>query len=154
MPFSEPETRALKKLYEKKSYKFSLDLHGYTNWIVLPSAPQLIYKEKASSRMTSVWKTWVDKVSESMSQILPEYKLKTAGALGDGGAFEDWAFWGAQSWSACIELSGPRKSLEEMNEEEKINAFKSFERYESFIAELIKTAYLLESANINLASLK
>ncbi len=152
--FSEPETRSLKTLHEKKSYKLALDIHGYTNWIVLPSSAQLVYKAKASSLMKSVWGNWFEKVSETVSKILPEYEIKTAGTLGDGGAFEDWTFWAGKSWSACLELSGPRKSIEEMSREERINTFRSFERYEIFIAELIQKAYSLSSSEFSLTAMK
>ena len=46
-----------------------------------------------------------------MEKLLPGYELKTAGGLGDGGAFEDFAFWQTQSLSFCLEMKSPRREI-------------------------------------------
>jgi hypothetical protein len=79
--------------------------------------------------------------------------LKTAGSLGDGGAFEDWAFWDARAWSACVELQGPNKTLAEMNPVEFKKTIKSFERYEIFLGQIIKNAFELDQGKVNLSSI-
>src|SRR5690606_28581648 len=40
--FSEPETTALKQLFTKQKYAAAVDVHGYINWIVAPSSPQVL----------------------------------------------------------------------------------------------------------------
>ena len=152
-PFSEPETRSLKKLFDKKKYKLALDVHGYTNWIVIPSAPGMIYKSKSSTLMKSVWREWGNTIRNAVETLLPEYEMKSAGSLGDGGAFEDWAFWDARSWSSCLELQGLNKSFEEMSLSESQKTITSFERYETFIVEVIKQAYQLEQNKVLLSQM-
>jgi hypothetical protein len=151
--FSEPETKSLRGLFLKKQYKMAIDVHGYTNWVVIPSPPRLVYKTQSTSVMKSLWSGWVKKMESTVSTLLPEYDLKTAGSLGDGGAFEDWAFWDARAWSACVELQGPNKPLSDMSPEELKTTMKSFERYELFLSQVIKNAFELDQEKVNLSSL-
>jgi hypothetical protein len=152
-PFSEPETRSLKKLFDLKKYKLAIDVHGYTNWVVIPSAPSMIYKSKSSATMKAVWKEWSSSIRNAVETLLPGYEVKSAGSLGDGGAFEDWAFWDARSWSACLELQGLNKPLVEMSPTEVQKTTASFERYEEFIVEMIKKAYQLDQNKVLLSDL-
>ena len=119
--FSEPETRAVKKLFEKRRYLAAVDIHGYLNWVVLPT------KLKESDR----YRTWVEAVSKH-ARVLPGYLTKVAGDLGDGGAFEDWAFWEQGSLAVCLEMRYPARFF---NFEKRIN-LDSFLSYESFIHRL------------------
>ena len=89
----------------------------------------------------------------AVETLLPGYEVKAAGTLGDGGAFEDWAFWDARSWSACLELQGLNKPISEMSLAEKQNTMTSFERYEDFIVDVIKKAYQLEQKKVLLSDL-
>ena len=47
---------------------------------------------------------WEKAVRRETAKQLPGYELKTAGELGDGGAFEDFAWWSGGSLAACLEL--------------------------------------------------
>lgn len=151
--FSEPETKSLRSLFTKKQYKMAIDVHGYANMVVIPSPPRLVYKAQSTSVMKSLWSDWVKKIESAVSNLLPDYDVKTAGSLGDGGAFEDWAFWDARAWSACVELQGPNKTLAEMNPVEFKMTIKSFERYEIFLGQIIKNAFELDQGKVNLSSI-
>ena len=35
--FSEAETKALRKLFNNRKYLSAMDVHGYVNWVVLPT---------------------------------------------------------------------------------------------------------------------
>lgn len=103
--FSEPETQAIKSLFAKHKYQSAVDVHGYMNWIVAPSALKLVgfdrFKQSDKFRMHD---KWITSLKASMDFLPGYYELKTAGNLGDGGAFEDWAFWSHNSLAYCLEL--------------------------------------------------
>ncbi len=105
--FSEPETAAIKKLFEQKKYISAVDVHGYINWIVTPSSPKMVGKAN-SPRDVQRFEKWISAI-EKETKTLPGYKVKSAGELGDGGAFEDWAFWEQGSLSYCLELKSPHR---------------------------------------------
>jgi hypothetical protein len=104
--FSESETRAIRDLFNTRKYSGSLDVHGYVNWVVLPTSPD--DKVEGLPEMTrekiATYKKWQNAVIRETSKIMPGYEVKTAGSLGDGGAFEDYAWWGANVPSACLEV--------------------------------------------------
>lgn len=104
--FSEPETRAIRDLLSTQKYAASVDVHGYVNWIVGPTSPTdpLNRNKKIPSTLASAYRSWTRSLDENMKTLLPGYQYKTAGNLGDGGAFEDYAFWGASVPSFCLEL--------------------------------------------------
>ncbi len=105
-PFSEPETRAIRDLVLKRKYTAAIDVHGYVNWIVLPTAPSEKFKElsKISSDRQALYAQWDKAVRRETAKQLPGYEIKTAGELGDGGAFEDFAWWSGGSLATCLEL--------------------------------------------------
>ena len=103
--FSEPETKSIKALFEKQKYLAAVDVHGYVNWMVAPSQPQFVANEApVTEAQISRYKTWIKSLSR-VTKFLGNYQLKTAGGLGDGGSFEDWAFWKSDTFSFCLELA-------------------------------------------------
>lgn len=107
--FSEPETRAARDLLQTGSYTSAVDVHGYSNWLVLPSPPSLL--AKSTPKLAATYRRWSTEIGEVMNKLLPGYELKTAGGLGDGGAFEDFAFWQTQSLSFCLEMKSHRREI-------------------------------------------
>jgi hypothetical protein len=105
-PFSEVETKAIQRLLQSRDYTGTIDVHGYTNWVVIPTSPR---DEAHGSKLTAtsrfkLYDQWAAFIQKETASRLPGYEVKTAGGLGDGGAFEDYAFWGAGTPSACLEL--------------------------------------------------
>ena len=122
--FSEKETQAVRALFEKQRYHASIDIHGYINWIVVPSPPSFI--EAASNSLKKKYHEWSRSVLRHL-QGLRGYELKKAGELGDGGAFEDWAFWSQGTLSLCLEMT-------------RFPSEKKFVSYEKFISKSFDTA--------------
>lgn len=104
--FSEVETRALHDLYEKRTYTGAVDVHGYINWVVIPTSPADKMNGKLSDDKLQLaqYEQWSKAVYREAKSQLPGYEVKTAGGLGDGGAFEDYAWWGAKVPAFCLEL--------------------------------------------------
>ena len=104
--FSEVETRALHDLFEKRNYTGAVDVHGYINWVVIPTSPADKIKGKLSDDKLRLdqYEQWSKAVNREAKSQLPGYDVKTAGGLGDGGAFEDYAWWGAKVPAFCLEL--------------------------------------------------
>ena len=100
-PMSEPETKSLSKLFDKRQYSMAIDVHGYAPWIVMPSAAG----KKAGMKMSFLYDKWQTSVSQLANKLPPKYSFPTALGLGDGGSFEDWAFWKREALSFCLELS-------------------------------------------------
>jgi hypothetical protein len=105
-PFSEVETKAIRQLFTNRGYTGAIDVHGYANWIVLPTAPNEFptTSPQKSKPMATIYKEWSAFIQRETTARLPGYEIKTAGGLGDGGAFEDYAFWSAGAPAACLEL--------------------------------------------------
>ena len=82
--FSEAETKAVKRLFTDRKYLSAMDVHGYVNWIVLPTR---------LSRNKLKYNKWISETRKNIKILPGKYHIKFAGDLGDGGAFEDWAFW-------------------------------------------------------------
>ena len=103
--FSEPETRALEKLFRERSYLAAVDVHGFIDWVVAPSRPEEIRKQglRVTDERSGLYQEWLGSLAKEL-EIMPGYSLKTAAALGDGGAFEDWAFWDQNTYAFCLEL--------------------------------------------------
>ncbi|MCX6125129.1 MAG: M14 family metallopeptidase [Proteobacteria bacterium] len=103
--FSEVESRAIRDLLEKRSYSGAVDVHGYVNWIVLPTAPSDSLKGLPihDSKKVKKYQKWSNAMHHEVKRHLPGYAIKTAGGLGDGGAFEDYAWWGAGVPAFCLE---------------------------------------------------
>jgi Zinc carboxypeptidase len=105
--FSEPETRAIRDLFAKQNYTGAIDVHGYINWVVIPTSPEDGMTKglpKADANKLKAYRRWAQAVKNEAAARLPGYEVKTAGGLGDGGAFEDFAWWGAGVPAACLEI--------------------------------------------------
>jgi hypothetical protein len=104
--FSESETRAIKDLFAKRDYTGSIDVHGYINWVVIPTDPRDEIKglPPTDAAKLNLYHQWAAAVRRETAARMPGYEVKTAGSLGDGGAFEDFSWWGAGVPSACLEI--------------------------------------------------
>jgi hypothetical protein len=104
--FSEVETRAIRDLLNARQYRGAVDIHGYINWVVIPTAPEDSVSGLPKTKPATIakYQRWADFIKKETMNRLPGYEVKTAGSLGDGGAFEDYAWWGAGIPSACLEL--------------------------------------------------
>ncbi len=120
-PFSEAETQAVQRLFSQFRYRAAIDIHGYLNWVVLPTHPQQI------NRNSKVYEPWYQLVKKNLS-ILPNYNLKTAGELGDGGAFEDWVYWHHETFAVCLEMKYPFRFFPN-GDQKKYDSFLAYEKY-------------------------
>jgi hypothetical protein len=104
--FSESETRAIRDLFAKRDYTGSIDVHGYINWIVIPTDPldEIKGLPRADAAKLAKYRQWAAAIKRETAARMPGYEVKTAGSLGDGGAFEDFAWWGAGVPGACLEI--------------------------------------------------
>lgn len=127
MPLSEPETKALNALFTKEQYQIAVDVHGYVNWVVTPSLPA---NEVIDSQTQKAHQSWQQIVVSQMDKLTPlaQYRQKTGLGLGDGGAFEDWAFWNHGTFAACLEMASPGRYRSEEGK-----TIDSFKIYESFL---------------------
>lgn len=137
--FSEAETKAIKALFQQRKYLAAIDLHGYLNWVVAPSAPTAMRNEilTSNSKIFTIYPLWLSSLSQAKKQFLGDYITKTAAELGDGGAFEDWAYWEQGVMSACLELSHRTRFVYDSKTNKIID---SFQNYEAFIAHLFQSA--------------
>jgi len=137
--FSEPETKALRKLFKNRSYTVAVDVHGYINWVVTPSAPsnlRAIGYEPNQAKLAA-YASWRQALL-AQSVLLPGYEVKTGAELGDGGAFEDWAFWSQGTLAYCLEIEDPDSVATDANGRAEL-----FKRYEKFIARTVKAAVII-----------
>lgn len=109
--FSEVETRALRDLFEKRSYTGAVDVHGYINWVVIPTSPADKIKGHLSDdkKVLAQYEQWSRAINRETKEHLPGYEVKTAGGLGDGGSFEDFAWWGAGVPAFCLEVFNEKR---------------------------------------------
>ncbi len=137
-PFSEPETQGIEALVRERQYLAAVDIHGYVPWLVGPSYPQEIQAVHRNIKAREPqWhspltknhgesplfvhskvrnhKLWIESLRQEMA-FLPDYELHTAASLGDGGSFEDWAFWQMGVFAFCLEMAEPlvQDSLERL----------------------------------------
>jgi predicted deacylase len=105
-PFSENESRAIRDLVISRDYTAAVDVHGFVNWIVLPTSPNEGLKglPKTTQEQRKKYELWESAVKAETRRQLPGYEIKTAGGLKDGGAFEDFAWWNAGVPAICLEL--------------------------------------------------
>jgi hypothetical protein len=142
--FSEPETQAIKYLLDRGNYTASVDVHGYINWIVAPSMPtQVGSRDIKKARLYS---SWIERIGKEIRE-LPRYELRTAGELGDGGAFEDYAFWSAGSLSFCLEMNSRTRFIESRKWAGLFGETDTFVQYESFIYKMFEHAIDLNRIN-------
>ncbi|MFW7377913.1 MAG: M14 family metallopeptidase [Oligoflexus sp.] len=136
--FSESETQAIRQLMQTRRYLSAVDIHGYINWVVAPSPPQVL--RESNNPMNRLYRGWIEEIKNNL-KVLPGYRVKKAGLLGDGGSFEDWAFWGNQTMSFCLEMSHPQRlAVSRHSAEQK---FDTFEAYESYIHRMFSSAIKL-----------
>lgn len=128
-PHSEPETKAIAALMKARKYVAAADIHGYVNWVVAPSHPK--YFQNVSGHKKQIYAQWIRALKRGIA-LLPGYEFKTAGSLGDGGAFEDWAFWSNDTLSLCLEMRQATKDSQKRNKE--------FRKYEHFLANMLEQA--------------
>ena len=145
---SEPETQSIKYLFQKNKYTAAVDVHGYVNWIVAPTSPQKLNRlgQSFDKKLVPKYNAWIKALSEEM-EALPRYELKTAGGLGDGGAFEDWTFWSNGTMSYCLELKSKsryaqsyRRSFSDITKADDKFQIDLFKTYELFIWNTFKRA--------------
>lgn len=140
-PASEKETKAIISLFKKRQYDLAIDIHGYVNWVVAPTSPRLL--EKLTSRKVStseyrLYEQWTESMQKNL-KYLQGYELKSAGAMGDGGAFEDYAFWSEGVVTFCLEI----------HQKAKVKRYRTSEylRYENYIAHmLVETNQIIKSS--------
>ncbi len=121
--FSEAETKAVKKLFNNRNYLSAMDVHGYVNWVVLPT--RLSKNELKFNR-------WIAETRKNIKYLPGKYHIKFAGDLGDGGAFEDWAYWSQGSLASCLEMKYRRRFLKDKTD--------TFLAYERFVFESFRSA--------------
>ena len=105
--FSEPETQAIQYLLKSRQYTAAVDVHGYANWVVMPTAPTTFVARKNGNKASRSQEEWYGKWTSHLTDLvasLGPYELNPAGELGDGGAFEDYAFWQESTLSYCLEM--------------------------------------------------
>jgi hypothetical protein len=153
--FSEPETTAIKALFKARRYMAAVDVHGYINWVVSPSAPDALnargVKTPDRARVAG-YSRWVDELREH-SRMLPGYQLKTGAGLGDGGAFEDWAYWSEGTFAYCLELETfqrfvrpYRADFNDITQRDQRRSVDLFARYETFVYRTFDAALRLHDA--------
>jgi hypothetical protein len=110
-PFSEIETQGIRALFNKRNYTSAVDVHGYVNWVVAPTPADKGIKglPKQSNQDLQTYKKWISSLQSAVTSKLPNYEFKTAGELGDGGAFEDYAWWSQKVLAYCLELKSSNR---------------------------------------------
>jgi len=124
--FSEPETQAIRMLMQSRRYLAAVDIHGYVNWIVAPTPPELLQYQ--NNPMNRLYRGWLQEIKRNL-KVLPGYKVKKAALLGDGGSFEDWAFWENQTMSLCLEMKHPQRFEVTHIPHQRVDSFYSYENY-------------------------
>lgn len=154
--FSEPETRAIQRLFEERRYTAAIDIHGYVNWVVAPSSYETLaalgVEAMNVTHRAERYRRWQHAIRQEM-RVLEGYELKTAGSLGDGGAFEDWAFWAQGSLALCLELEGIQRFVRPYDSEKTAIApgapelsIDLYKRYEKFIARMLAQAIAIDTS--------
>ena len=133
--FSEPETRALKALLANRKYVAAADVHGYVNWIVMPSFPA---SPGGPAARFAKWNRAIEQHAGLLSRV-ESYEIRHAMSLGDGGAFEDWAFWGNGSLAFCLEMATASRFTGEDHQTD------SFLVYEEFLFAMFQEAMKLDA---------
>lgn len=127
--FSEAETKATRSLFKNRKYLSAIDVHGYVNWVVLPTR---LSKNKLK------YNRWISETRKNIKHLPGKYHIKFAGDLGDGGAFEDWAYWSQGSLASCLEMKYRRRFLKDNTD--------TFLAYERFVYESFKSAIKIDDS--------
>lgn len=141
-PFSEPESKAIRALMQHRRYLAAIDVHGYVNWVVAPSSPSAVNITEPAAHLR--YSRWLDALQNGMQSLGSNYEIQTPKQLGDGGAFEDWAYWGNNTFAACLEMIGRTRHAINSDRE----SIDMFERYESFIFQTFSTALKIEEEKL------
>jgi hypothetical protein len=160
--FSEPETRAIKHLFEVRRYLAAVDVHGFIDWVVSPSSVEELRglggEGHKDPKRREIYRQWYRHLEDEVT-MMPSYSLKTAASLGDGGAFEDWAFWSMGTLSFCLEMesfkrfaSSGQLSVMEMTPQGDVVSIDLFKRYELFIYRMFQHARTLREASQQVAA--
>gem|GEM_PF-6422350 len=132
--FSERETSRIRKLFLKNKYSLAIDIHGYVPWLVLPTSPEAVKANASEYYTTKKHRRYKEfaKIAKKLKteKLSSNYKVVTPFELGDGGSFEDWAFWQHDALSLCFEMES---QLAAQNVD-------TWEKYESYLAELISNS--------------
>ena len=130
-PFSEKETSAISNLFDQRKYTSAIDVHGYVNWVVLPTR----LKKNAPS-----YNRWISETRKNIAHLPGHYEIKFAGNLGDGGAFEDWAYWEHDTLSSCLEMRFKQRMTYDNQD--------TFVAYEKYIYETFKSAIKIRESKL------
>lgn len=158
--FSEPESKAIKKLFEKQKYTAAVDVHGYINWIVAPSAPEALKAagHKVTKKQIGTYNAWTQAIRKNMP-MLSGYQFKTGAVLGNGGAFEDWAFWKHNTLSYCLELESwfrfvPSKKRQFNNiNQPSYGKVDKYAQYETFVYRMFQEAIAIKKSGTDPAQM-
>ena len=135
--FSEPETKAIRYLMKSQKYTAAVDVHGFINWVVAPSPAASVKTQK--SLQAQNYTQWSRHLKQEMRMLGDDYILKNAAALGDGGAFEDWAFWKNGTFAFCLEMASAYR-YQHNNKSGKSVKIDRFRAYENYIYTMFKHA--------------
>ena len=144
-PGSEVETKLIMKLFNERKYDVAIDIHGYVDWIVGPTPPSLIELhtgKKVGNVKKNKYNSWVKSIKTNIN-FLPKYRFHSAGGLGDGGSFEDYAFWQMNVLTFCLEISESAKNPSTRN--------RHFVTYEAFIKSMLQKAFVMKTSKIMVA---
>ena len=162
--FSENETAQIRDILRSKKFTTAIDIHGFINWFVMPSNPANAAKKQ---RVTDFDRAQYAFLEKTLLVNLPtNYELKKALELGDGGAFEDWAFWSERIPAFCLEMFDDQRfvpqnltaeidlvkdailNFYQKNKDPKPNTIDQFEYFEKKLAEILTD--LAKNADFNL----
>ena len=157
--FSEPETKAIKRLFESRKYLAAVDVHGFIQWVVSPSNAEDLrgrgYAGEKDPVTRTMYQQWFEHLQGELA-MMPGYTLKTAASLGDGGAFEDWAFWQMGTMAFCLEMEGFERfastgqaGVMELTPHGEAAAIDLFRRYELFIFRMFQHARQLKHVSVH-----
>lgn len=130
-PFSERETQTIRSLFQENLYDVAIDIHGFVNWVVTPSFNPDIPMSSKNQKLAR----WRSSLTKNLPLLNRESRIVSALELGDGGAFEDWAYWDRNALAYCLEIDHPLGTG--MNSKAWTEQMKA---YESYIAESIAIA--------------
>lgn len=154
--FSEPETNGIRELFVLNRYIGAVDIHGYAEWVVAPSSPTAVQGQQEADSVNvksniNLYLDWMNGLKNLLS-LLPggKYQLVTPAELGDGGAFEDWAFWSKKSFAVCLELRSEDVNERYSRREIGINRPENGGRHTSFLKyELFLSKAFAEATNLS-----
>jgi hypothetical protein len=156
-PFSEPETAAIKRLFDTFKYTASVDVHGYVPWIFAPSPMEQKLSSNRFSFEISAYQNWLAALKQLLPTLGNPYEIKKPSELKHGGSFEDWAYWQGGSFAFCLELENDTirpKSLFSLVDKSRLVLpdHAEFYRYERYIFQAFNKAIRLKDQQRLLAA--